>query len=366
MWLLRLIRENPKVGLPIFFIAMLVGFLTDKDPKVTEAQTIANARIELESRMTTECIGRAKLTEAQCRCFGAGLAQTATDSDFKGQGSKQELKDRASAVLSGCLNAKPPPEPVVLAQCKVASAPAGASVTVDGKKVDGVTPTTVQLVVGHPNQVTASLAGFKTVSQSHEPLTPTNCDGLTFALFAAREVKLVSRPAGAAVFVDGVRVEGGTPLNLELDVTAHEVMFTMQARGTVKQSIEAGNDKATVLVELRPVAFVELTSAPEAAEVWVDGVKQPSATPTAVEVTSGGVHFLTLAKEGFLPRTVTLAAMTPGDSTEKSVSLGRGGRAQLKTCANQSKAKAKALEKKGASAEAGARRAEAEWCLAHP
>lgn len=373
--LIRLIRfavTNPKLGVPLLLFIFGLGFYFNVvDPAPTRAQQrasdLVSVRAEVESRSLNDCMAEAQFSPEECRCFATAVASSVSPADLVRDDAAQraDLRKRASAAMRGCVRqpgagAAPADSPRVLVRCEVSSEPAGATLTIDGLD-RGVTPTTVEVPVGRITKVTAALEGHKTATEALSPTSPHECAPLRFRLWPATAVRVTTRPPGAALTVNGVS-RGPTPVVLELEARPHELVFTMPGRGTQKKTLGPDGIPSELSVDLPPVSFVLLSTTPADAEVWLDGEKVKGAT-TALELSSGAKHFLTVARRGYAPKVVALGAMAVGDSTETRVALGRGGSA--KACIAAAKAKVKALQKKS-PLEAAAWRAQEEFCAQGP
>ena len=117
---------------------------------------------------------------------------------------------------------------------RVATEPAGASITVDGD-FRGSAPATVEISPGRAHRVVLSRAGYEPAQR-----TVTLGRGEERRLSVRLEprlgqVRVMSRPEGAEVFVDG-RASGRTPLDLQLPSTRHTLELKLE--GYVKESRE--------------------------------------------------------------------------------------------------------------------------------
>ncbi len=125
------------------------------------------------------------------------------------------------------------------------------------------------------------------------------------------ELRLDSRPSGAAVTLDGAPL-GVTPLSAEVMRGTPTLALSLPGHKTVRLNlpIEAGSVVAPEPVILPPAdGVLELASTPSGATVTVDGTYLGT-TPLRLELASGAPHRLRLALPGHGPveRTVELAA----------------------------------------------------------
>jgi hypothetical protein len=128
--------------------------------------------------------------------------------------------------------AKPDAGPAVkMAQVKVTSTPAGATVQVDGQPMGGPTPTTLSLPADKPVKLTISIPCY---SEDSEQITPSAKPAVDATLKALdKVVHVTSDPKGANVLVDG-KAQGAAPVDVKLtgrlDPTKPHI-FTLQLRG---------------------------------------------------------------------------------------------------------------------------------------
>lgn len=132
---------------------------------------------------------------------------------------------------------------------RVLTDPPGASITVDGEFRGGA-PATVEVSPDRAHRVVVSRAGYESQER-----TVTLGRGAEQSLSLRLEprlgtIRVLSRPAGAAVFVNG-RAAGRTPLDLQLPATGHQLEFRRE--GYVPQQREVAPQPAypqEVAVEL--------------------------------------------------------------------------------------------------------------------
>ena len=145
---------------------------------------------------------------------------------------------------------------------------------------------------------------------------------VTFTLQPAwAVVHISSRPAGAAVQVDGAAV-GSTPLDIEILAGMRSILLTLASHKpvTLTQQIEAGAALRLENIELPPAdGSLNLGSDPPGASLSVDGTFQ-GITPLQLVLASGAVHTLHLSKPGYQmsEKRVTLS---PGEQRELHLRL---------------------------------------------
>jgi len=126
----------------------------------------------------------------------------------------------------------------------ITSKPSTAEVSIDGT-VAGLTPLAPQLAPGdHWIQVRSP--GYVTFEQKLA-LSAGESKTITATLVRAGRIKVTSVPAGATVFVDGVR-RGTSPLELELPAGAHTVIVERAGYQRFERKVELGG--ATKVVEI--------------------------------------------------------------------------------------------------------------------
>lgn len=137
-------------------------------------------------------------------------------------------------------------------------------------------------------------------------------------------VVLNSRPSGAAVLIDGVS-RGATPLELELPVGSHEVVFRADAsERRIGLKVDA-NSRVSENVDMPAAAastgVLEITSDPAGARVTLDGA-------------AAGVTPLTLRDLSAVRHVVVVAAN--GSSVTRSVDVASGATASVFVAIGQS------------------------------
>jgi hypothetical protein len=146
------------------------------------------------------------------------------------------------------------------------------------------------------------------------------------AVVATGRAILQSRPDGATVVIDGVK-RGTTPLQLELPVGAHAVVFQNGgAERHLTLTIESGT-RASENVDLPSappaVGQIEVTSDPVGARVTIDG-NAAGVTPLTLRSVSAARHLVAVSQgDAIVNRTVDVAS---GASSSVFVSLAGGPR----------------------------------------
>jgi hypothetical protein len=190
----------------------------------------------------------------------------------------------------------PAPAPVAAAAPSggtlfVASEPAGASVSVDGKALDDKTPMMVAGLAPGKHAVTATLAGRTTVEQ-HTTVAAGQRVLVQLALPAASHpVRVETVPSGAFVYVDGVLQVGQTPLSLTL---ANDEFYNLRIEKNgfelTSKSLTPDDHDPVVTVNLPPEKMERGTLMLDSdivAEVWVDGENSGLMSPTVFQLPPG-------------------------------------------------------------------------------
>ncbi len=184
------------------------------------------------------------------------------------------------------------------ANVTVESVPAGATLLVDGEAV-GTTPLVAQLLEGERElelQLDAyqpSFVDLSVVAQQDKVLPPVSLKKADY------QIRVVSRPAGASVTVDG-EYRGQSPLNLKLPPdNDYRIGVSKSGYRPARRnlSVRAGQ-VSTVSVRLDPIlGAIELVGSPGDAQVIIDGVVQGSLNQT-LELPARP-HRLEVRKAGF-------------------------------------------------------------------
>ncbi|AMN45672.1 hypothetical protein ACG33_00830 [Steroidobacter denitrificans] len=182
---------------------------------------------------------------------------------------------------------------------EVKSAPPGAEVRVDGRRV-GVTPLRTEILAGsHPLEL--RLAGFKswTTDVQIEAGQPVSLGPITLGLPDGR-LMLHSEPAGAGVSVAGV-YRGQTPLQLELrPELPHTIVLTRPGYASASRqlSLRAGESRSLSIPLEGVFGEIELHAQPSDAQLYVDGEARGAANQTLRLVAT--THEIVIRKAGFV------------------------------------------------------------------
>jgi serine/threonine protein kinase len=115
-----------------------------------------------------------------------------------------------------------------------------------------------------------------------------------------------TNPPGAQVFINGALQPGKTPMTLPLAAGQFNLVLRLNAYVPyVGQAQVKDNIQTTLDVELKPrslphVAWAQVNSSPNGAEIIVDGVFTNQFSPARVQIPSG-THVLVLKMQGYQP-----------------------------------------------------------------
>jgi serine/threonine-protein kinase len=124
---------------------------------------------------------------------------------------------------------------------------------------------------------------------------------------------VISDPPGALVEVDGKPLPQTTPTSTaDLPPGPHTVKVQKVGTSPVVQSVTLKtNERTTVQVTLPPPSHrIDVRSAPDGAQVFLDGRLSLGETPTSIDITDDDFHELRIEKIGFEP---LIRAITPDD-----------------------------------------------------
>jgi serine/threonine-protein kinase len=132
-----------------------------------------------------------------------------------------------------------------------------------------------------------------------------------------------SQPVGADVFINGDKQSGQTPLTLPLAPGKYNLVLRVSGYDAYVSQIEVRPDgQSKVSAELHQknghVAWAQITSFPDGAEIWLDGESTGQHTPARVEVPSG-IHSIILKLDGFQPARQAIQATEGGTVTVSKI-----------------------------------------------
>jgi serine/threonine-protein kinase len=135
----------------------------------------------------------------------------------------------------------------------------------------------------------------------------------------AQGLFVASQPAGADVFINGDKQSGQTPLTVPLAPGKYNLVLRLSGYDAYVSQIEVRSDgQSKVSAELHQknghVAWAQITSFPDGAEIWVDGTSTGQHTPSRVEVPSG-IHSIVLKLDGYQPSRQAIQSTEGGTVT---------------------------------------------------
>jgi len=142
----------------------------------------------------------------------------------------------------------------------------------------------------------------------------------------AKGLYIVSKPAGADVFINGARQSGQTPVTLPLAPGPYNLVLRMPGYDSYAGNVEVRDNIQTQLdVQLEEkstvkVAWAQVETTPTGAEILVDGTSTGQTTPSRVQVPAG-VHTVTVRLTGYQQVRRTIQATEGGTVHISSVTL---------------------------------------------
>jgi hypothetical protein len=121
----------------------------------------------------------------------------------------------------------------------------------------------------------------------------------------AKGLFVSSRPPGADVFIDGAKQSGQTPVALPLTGGQYDLVLRMPGYEAYSSRIQVKDNIQTTLdVELKQkqdlsrVAWAQVNSTPQGAEIFIDSNDTGEVTPARVQVPTG-THIISLHLKGY-------------------------------------------------------------------
>ena len=198
----------------------------------------------------------------------------------------------------------------------IASNPAGAAVTLDGKEA-GVTPLVADQLVPGAHEIGMSRKGFspqfcKVEIDSERPRV------VSVDLVASiGRMEIVTKPRGARVFIDDQEV-GTTPYRLEREAGRYQLRPELPGYIPVEENISVerqSNTRSEFTLAARP-GSVTIESEPAGAQVLVEGVKK-GVTPCKPENLAPGNYRVSVSLEGYDNAEANVAVAPGVDDTFK-------------------------------------------------
>ena len=205
----------------------------------------------------------------------------------------------------------------------IASRPNDAVVEIDGKRVPETTPTMVRSVSVGRHRVRISAPGRAPIEQ-----TVTVDAGARLVVdvtlpAASHDVEVESVPDGAAVFVDGAKIPGETPVTVTLtDDDFHEIRVEKLGYEPETRAVKPEDHDAVVTLPLRPERQPRGLVAVEAApgdELWIDGKNSGYLTPTLPIRLTAGEHAIQLRDSTGRTRTLPHVVVRQGETLHLNI-----------------------------------------------
>ncbi len=182
--------------------------------------------------------------------------------------------------------------------------PPGAVVSIDGRQLEGRTPTV-------PLEVEAGPAEFGFTLDRYQPLLltaeiegrqqPQTVEGVLTPNWA--DVTVTSSPAGASIFVDDEPTDQLTPAVVEVLAGEHEIRLKAPGHRSHRQRILVAAEETRILPEVRlqqADSLLTIRTQPAGAGVTLNGQFQGEA-PVEVAVRSGERYRLQAFRAGYAP-----------------------------------------------------------------
>jgi eukaryotic-like serine/threonine-protein kinase len=121
----------------------------------------------------------------------------------------------------------------------------------------------------------------------------------------AKGLYVSSRPAGADIFINGAKQSGQTPVTLPLAGGQYDLVLRMPGYEAYSTRIQVKDNVQTTLdvelkqkQELSRVAWAQVNSTPQGAEIFIDGNDTGQVSPARVQVPTG-THIIALRLKGY-------------------------------------------------------------------
>ena len=202
----------------------------------------------------------------------------------------------------------------------VSSQPAGATVTINGRRVEKVTPCLVEGVVVGDARVELKkdfYFGTALVKVVKDQLSKVDVE----LKAEPAQVKFLSQPFEAKVFVDG-ELKGTTPVIVKaLKAGRHEIRMEKASHFPKAETIFVkGGSKEEIKLTLEPFGEVRFALTPPDAELTVDGEARPCPAGACVFELPIGEHELLITRDKYLKHEKKLS-LKVGDSLTERVAL---------------------------------------------
>jgi len=146
--------------------------------------------------------------------------------------------------------------------------------------------------------------GYSTVQTALELKSGQALDQKIHLEAIARGLYVNSRPAGADIFINGAKQSGQTPATLPLAPGQYDLVLRYPGYEAYAGHIQVKDNVQTTLdAELKEkpaghVAWAQVNSAPEGAEIFIDGAPTGQFSPARVQMQAGS-HIIALRLNGY-------------------------------------------------------------------
>jgi serine/threonine-protein kinase len=120
----------------------------------------------------------------------------------------------------------------------------------------------------------------------------------------AKGLLVTSRPAGADIFVNGAKQSGQTPATVPLAAGQYDVVLRLPGYDAFTTHVQVKDNLQTSLdAELKEknhghVAWAQVTSTPQGADIYIDGAPTGQTSPARVQIPTGA-HIIALKMNGY-------------------------------------------------------------------
>jgi len=187
----------------------------------------------------------------------------------------------------------------------ITNVPGATAVVTDGYKnrEECETPCSISNLIPGGYDLEVKKAGFQPMQTALQIRAGQALDQRITMQAEAVGLRIVTRPAGADVFINGDKQSGQTPVTLPLAPNTYNLVLRMQGYEPYSDSVRVKENVVTELdLELKPksthIAWAQVETTPAGADISIDGVSTGRQSPARVEVTAG-THVVVLKMNGY-------------------------------------------------------------------
>jgi hypothetical protein len=146
--------------------------------------------------------------------------------------------------------------------------------------------------------------GYSTLQTALELKAGQTLDQKIHLEAVAKGLYVNSRPAGADIFINGAKQSGQTPATLPLAPGQYDLVLRYPGYEAYAGHIQVNDNVQTTLdAELKEkpagrVAWAQVNSTPEGAEIFIDGAPTGQISPARVQIQAGS-HIIALRLNGY-------------------------------------------------------------------